>query len=149
MLLMWILVLASLLVIYHFSSENGAQTARTSGILAQKIAQVMYVEPTQAQVDEVHRIIRKSAHILEFFGLGFLMTAAVKTTWQKLKFWTLGPIVGLFVVFVAWFDEWHKIFIPGRHYQISEAMLNATAGITGIFAGVIIIWLIRRKTVRS
>ena len=59
---------------------NGDQTAETSSGIAEKVAKIIYTQPTIKQVNQVHTCIRTLAHIGLFFVLGVLSYSAILTT---------------------------------------------------------------------
>ena len=50
----------------------------------------------------------------------------------------------------GFFDEWHKQFIDGRHFDAGETLLNMACGILGVLlafaAG---LWMLQRKNKRQ
>ena len=46
----------------------------------------------------------------------------------------------------GFFDEWHKQFIAGRHFDADETLLNIACGILGVLlAFAASLWMLRRK----
>ena len=131
---LWLLTILWLLSIFTLSSQNGTQTAQTSGGVAQKTAEVIYQQPTQQQINQVHFNIRKSAHVGLFFILGVLSFSASATTFgikNRGKYLSIAVPVILTSAY-GFFDEWHKQFIGGRHFQLDEAVLNMVSGVVGV-----------------
>lgn len=79
-LTLWFLTILWILLIFTLSSQNGPQTAQTSGGIAQDVADIIYQKPTEPQIHKVHFNIRKSAHVGLFFVLGVLSFSASATT---------------------------------------------------------------------
>lgn len=140
-----------LLFIFTLSSQNGSQTAQTSEGIAKTVAEVIYQQPSETQVNEVHFIIRKLAHVGLFFALGVLSFSASATIfgWKNKSRKCLSVVVPLTIMTAyGFFDEWQKQFIDGRHFQLDEAMLNIISGIIGIAISATILYLfliIKRK----
>lgn len=118
-------------MIFFLSAQNGEQTAAVSAGIAQKIAEIIYTEPVEQQVQAVHLGIRKLAHIGLFFIWGLLLSAAALYIARRQRSTAVGIVAAVLVVY-AFFDEWHKIFVDGRHFSFSEAVLNAVSGLAAI-----------------
>lgn len=133
--LLCLITLLWMLAIFFLSSQNGEQTAKASGGLAQTIAGILYRQPTEQQVDQVHVVLRKSAHIALFFILGVLSYAAAANTLGRIRPHKRWPSLVLALVLTSacgFFDEWHKQFIGGRHFDTGETLLNIACGILGV-----------------
>lgn len=75
--------------------------------------------------------IRKGAHFLVFFLLGFSFYSAIsrkKGASYKKIFYSF-----LFVVVCAIFDEIHQYFNGGRTALVEDVILDSVGGLTGIF----------------
>lgn len=148
-LLLWLTTLLWMLAIFLLSSQDGEQTAKASGGMAQTTAELLYQQPTEQQVDQVHIVLRKIAHIGLFFVLGLLSYAAASNTLGRLrpnKRWPSLVLAMALTSACGFFDEWHKQFIDGRHFDAGETLLNIACGILGVLlafaAG---LWMLRRK----
>ena len=142
--MLWLLTIAWLLLIFTLSSQNRVQTVQTSGGIAEKTAEVIYQQPTEDEVDQIPFSIRKLAHVSLFFILGALSFSASATTFgvkNRRKYWGIAVAVILTSAY-GFFDEWHKQFIGGRHFQLNEVMLNIISGVTGALLAALICMLV-------
>lgn len=98
--------------------------AESNGVLA--LANVIFPWLT-------HSVLRRAAHFIEYFLLGFLMTG---TFCYARKFTILKPM--FFCLFTALCDETIKIFIVDRLAQISDIWVDGAGAMTGI----LLMWLI-------
>lgn len=136
--------MAYMLIIFTLSSENGDETVKTSLGLAEMIAKLFYGSPGMHEINDIHTIIRKTAHIALFGGAGVLITLSLLLlTNLRVRFCVLISCVP--TLFAAVFDEWHKQFISGRHFDVPEAFLNAFSGLAGILLAALIIHALRKK----
>lgn len=112
-LTLWLLTILWLIFIFALSSQNGAKTAKTSGGIAEDVADIIYQKPTEPQVDKVHFNIRKLAHVGLFFVLGVLSFSASATTfgWNKKRKYIAMATASVINLSYGFFDEWHKQFI--------------------------------------
>lgn len=148
-LLLCLVTILWIIGIFTLSSQDGEQTAKASGGMAQTTAALLYKQPTEQQVDQVHVVLRKIAHIGLFFILGVLSYAAAANTLGRIRPNKRWPSLVLALVLTSacgFFDEWHKQFIGGRHFDAGETLLNIACGILGVLlafaAG---LWMLRRK----
>ncbi|MDD3403532.1 MAG: VanZ family protein [Hespellia sp.] len=133
-------------IIYYFSTQNGEQTAATGMLWAKKLSVIVYENPSDAQIADFHMILRKSAHLFLFSLLGSITTWISAVTFPKAKgilragylFFAVCLTVGC-----GYFDEWHKQFISGRHFDHAETLLNMKAGIAGVIFAVAVIAVCR------
>ena len=101
-----------------------ASYAESNGVLA--LAHVVFPWLT-------HAVLRRAAHLIEYFLLGFFMTG---TFCHARKFTLFKPM--FFCLLTALCDETVKIFIAGRVAQISDIWLD----FAGAMAGILLMWLI-------
>lgn len=154
-IILWLLTILWIFFIFTLSSQNGPQTAQTSGGIAKDVAEIIYQKPTEPQVNKVHFNIRKLAHVGLFFVLGVLSFSASGTTfgWEKKRKYIAMSVASLITLCYGFFDEWHKQFIGGRHFQLDEAVLNMVSGVVGVNVTVaavaIIIRTIKMKKVKK
>ena len=137
---LWLLTILWIFFIFTLSSQNGPQTAQTSGGIAKDVAEIIYQKPTEPQVNKVHFNIRKLAHVGLFFVLGVLSFSASATTfgWEKKRKYIAVATASVITLGYGFFDEWHKQFIGGRHFQLDEAVLNMVSGVVGVLVTVAI-----------
>jgi VanZ family protein len=76
-------------------------------------------------------LLRKAAHVAVFFVLGLLLTNALRMTLITLKNRHVCAIAGALCGIIAICCEFSKAFIPGRHCQWDEAVIDIAAASTG------------------
>ena len=103
---------------------GSASYAESNGVLA--LANVIFPWLT-------HSVLRRAAHFIEYFLLGFLMTG---TFCYARKFTIFKPM--FFCLFTALCDETIKIFAVDRLAQISDIWVDGA----GAMAGILLMWLI-------
>ena len=104
--------------------SGSASYAESNGVLA--LANVIFPWLT-------HSVLRRAAHFIEYFLLGFLMTG---TFCYARKFTIFKPM--FFCLFTALCDETIKIFAVDRLAQISDIWVDGA----GAMAGILLMWLI-------
>lgn len=132
-------------VLIFLSSQNGESTATTSLPIAEWLQQHIF---TARDVGTVHMMLRRDAHFIVFFVEALLFLTAVYNVWGKL--WRSAGIATVLCVSLAYIDEAHKVFIPGRHCQWNEAGMNAIGALLGIGAFLVIYFVVwgLRKLIR-
>jgi VanZ family protein len=112
-------------VIFTFSTHTFT-AANTSRVIT-PIIRWLFPHATLHFIALANHLIRKGAHVFEYFIFSLLLLNAFrnKRAW-KLK-WALFVI--LIVFLYACSDEFHQIFVPGRGPAFRDVMLDTAAGI--------------------
>ena len=119
-----------------FSSENTVSVVETIlRFLAPKIS--------SQEVDLIHALIRKSAHVVEYFILGLLLFRAFRGgsigSWK----WRWSFFALIVVILWAASDEFHQSFVPTRTASVVDVAIDTAGGIIAQFVG--ILWHRYRK----
>src|SRR5580765_2684164 len=80
-------------------------------------------------------IFKKGAHFTVYAVLAVLFRRALP---PGRSIWALS---WMFTVLYAASDEWHQSFVPGRHPQLTDVLIDASGAVTGLL---ILGWLQRR-----
>ncbi len=127
---LWMLSFAQYNLILSYSSAPAAKSAAESGSVSKKITKALdYVfkskkfSTNKKLVSKIHRFIRKVAHFVIYFILGFLMIMffyiASGNDIRK------ALVVTLFVCMAgAALDEMSQLFVEGRSGQIKDVILD-------------------------
>jgi VanZ family protein len=80
-------------------------------------------------------LLRKAAHITEYFILTLLLVRAFRRTWRSagpcqagLSSFRLAAYPALIVLLYAFSDEFHQSFVVGRNCSLTDVLIDA-AGI--------------------
>ena len=87
----------------------------------------------------MHAVIRKTAHLANYFILGLLLNRALRgedRAWE-LK-WAIWAVI--IAAIYASLDEFHQSFVPTRTAHVSDVVIDTIGAAVGIFA----LWLIGR-----
>ena len=100
------------------------------------------------QVEMLHGLLRKAAHITEYFLLGILFFHAFRgnslQAW-RLR-WTIYAIIG--VVLYAASDEFHQTFIYSRNASLLDVGIDSAGGILSQMA-IILKWIMVRSRLKE
>lgn len=140
-LIVWIALMLIL------SSQNGTQTARVSGSLSFWLTRMIFGESElYAKWQTVHTLIRRAAHIFLFAVMSALVAEFISCFEKAKTIFCAAAAVCIGSLF-SLADEWHKLFIDGRHFDMFDVKLNIIGVLIGTAIFLAIRFLIARKTV--
>ncbi len=113
-----------------FSSDN------TSAVIEPLLLLLMPWLSSQ-RLDLIHELIRKCAHLTEYFVLGLLLFRAFRSGSAKTRMlrWTLSA--GLVVLFYAASDEFHQSFVASRTPALHDVFIDFAGGVLAQGAAVL------------
>ena len=140
-----IMLLATLYIIFGFSSQDGEQSGNLSlkvtNFIVEMFSKVknMDLALRMHYIERLHPIIRKLAHfsiycLVGFSVMGFWCTFDIKNKYKLL--WSI-----LLGVSYAASDEFHQSFVPGRGPSIRDVCIDSAGVLTGIFIMIFLILL--------
>lgn len=141
---LWTLAILHFYFISIHSSMPAETSTKASGVIAEKVFSLVKNVTEAVQVENkkaisyemVFVLVRKTAHLLNFYILGFLYCmAAFKTNGDKIK--SIFVAVILCGLLGAIIDECHQNFIPGRSTQIKDVFID----FIGVFWGCITLFI--------
>ncbi len=114
-------------VVISFASTGSFGSSHTSRFLIPLLHRLLPFA-SMATLELMHAVIRKSAHVTEYFIFSVLLFRAVRGDDRGWKLpwaiWAVAIAAGY-----AAFDEFHQLFVPGRHASPWDSLLD-TAGAT-------------------
>ena len=158
-ILLGIAILANMVMIFRFSSEDSEASGDRSHGVTEEIVEVVVPNydqlPTEKQkeiIEEFHLPIRKLAHFSEFGLLGVL-TAAFMNALGKGKKWLWWVIPAFFCLLYAISDELHQLF-TGRVPAVKDVLIDFCGSLLGVAVINLILLMIchgirKRKEKRS
>jgi VanZ family protein len=136
-----ILTILWMAVIFLFSSQNGAESGMNNQFAVELLKYLGIDLYKIISPDTAAFIIRKAAHLTEYFILGVLLYKTWGTYFQRLK--VLSPA---FIGFLyACTDEFHQRLVPGRGPSFRDELIDTS----GVLIGVLLLWALshRRKAI--
>ena len=145
---LWIIAILYFCFISQHSSMPAESSTKASEALVKKTYSVVknVTETVQGEAakgisyTKVLAFVRKSAHMINFYILGFLYCMAAFKTNGKKWFGFLAAAV-VCSLSGAIIDECHQLFVPGRSAEIRDVLIDLTGvcgGCITFVAGVII-----------
>jgi len=139
-------LLALMMLLYFVvivSFQNGAVSSDMTSRLAGQIARRIFTQPTRDQIMTTELMIRYGAHLGLFFVVG-LVTTFVSMVICRRYYRILGVIgAGAVCYVLAYYTEYYKQFVEGRHFNRSDAALNWYGSVAGILCMVVSYFLNR------
>lgn len=139
-------ILALMMLLYFViivSFQNGTVSSDVTSRLAGQIARRIFTNPTQDQLMTTGLMIRYGAHLILFFVVG-LVTTFVSMVIFRRYYRILGVIgAGAVCYLLAYYTEYYKQFVEGRHFNQSDATLNWYGSVAGIVCMVVSYFLNR------
>lgn len=88
----------------------------------------------------LHHIIRKCAHLTEYFILSLLIFRAIRA---GAKGWDLrwALVTVCIVAGYAGLDEFHQSFVPGRTAAVGDALIDISGGVAAMLVASLVILL--------
>ena len=120
----WTVITLYMVLIFWLSSRTATESSHQSGVILEWLINHF------GDNFFTDFIVRKSAHFLEFAGLGFLFNISFYQTKKKKM-----PIVSVLASSLyALSDEIHQLFVEGRSCQLSDWLLDSCGALFGAIA---------------
>lgn len=136
--------LALMYMIFTFSSQNAESSSSLSYQVSRKMVQAVNTVTNQgwdewqieAHTNQIHKYVRKGAHITEYFLLAIAVSFPLYV--YGVRGILLMILAGLICVGYACTDEYHQSLVSGRAASLRDVLIDSI----GIFFGVILTRLI-------
>ena len=144
-----ILILLNMAAIFGFSAEKAETSKVTSKKVTESLLEITIPGFSQKPEAEKNEIVKKAdstvrtlAHFSEYTLLGFLFSL-------HLSLYKMNKIKKASLAFTgctlyATLDEIHQIFVPGRSFQFTDILTDASGSLLGIFLLSLIFYLIKK-----
>ena len=144
-LLFWLPTVAWLFVLASFSTDTFS--AAHTGIILWRIVGTIYPGITAHQFEELHFLVRKSAHFTSYGFLSFLAFFSWRATLPAPGRWNARwmRLALLLTLLAASLDEIHQTFVYSRTGSARDVLLDMTGA--AFFQLAIWLWLRREKRV--
>lgn len=132
-----VLLILWIILIYILSNQAGGASTSQSNIIVDIIHKILPINK-----DILVPIVRKTAHITEYFVLFILIYINLKE--YKVK--NIFKLSILLSILYALFDEFHQLFINERSGKITDVLVDSI----GIFVAYILVkYIINRKNKKA
>ena len=134
----WLPPLVWLAVIFSASSDT--KSYEHTSRFFEPFLHWLFPQMSQATVDHIHYLVRKTGHLTEFALLALLLWRAIRQPqkndprpWR----WDEAGLSLAAVFLYAASDEFHQIFMPSRTALVSDVIIDTTGGAIGL----LLLWL--------
>jgi VanZ family protein len=136
----WLPVLIWMAVIFTASSDSHSYDH--SSHLVEPLLHWLFPKMSQANVELIHHLLRKCAHLTEYAILAMLLWRALHLSKNKLPDWSWPKVGGtlLLVFLYASSDEFHQRYVPTRTPLVSDVFIDTAGGAVGL----LVLWLVHR-----
>lgn len=135
LVVIFVSILGLILLIYLvmiLSFQSGDRSNSETMNIAARIAHNIYTEPTDGEIGAISLMLRYFAHVALFFVVGLVTTFVSMVIFRK-YFRIIGVIASGGVCYLlAYYTEYFKKYIEGRHFQMTDVKLNWYGSIAGI-----------------
>lgn len=138
----WIPSILIMILIFSFSARPAEESRQTSGRVTQFVVGVVELvmdEPIpegSLLYDEIHHVVRKMGHFLEYMALGCTLVLPFGL-WRQRHFETLLWCEATALLY-ACTDELHQLFVPGRDGNGKDVAIDATGALLGALVGIVV-----------
>lgn len=123
----WLPVVVWLAFVFFMST--GTFSAENTFSVVRPILAFLFPGLSPDQVMMIHGIIRKGAHVFEYFVLGFLLLRAFRARSSGEWKWRSSLLAVLGVALYALGDEFHQSFVPTRTASMTDVGIDTAGGV--------------------
>ena len=119
-----VLLILWMLFIFMMSHTSATDSSNQSGLITYFLNNILKIN----NVEILEVIIRKCAHLFEYFVLGVLIINCIKD-------YKINKIVFIAIILCMLYactDELHQLFIPGRSGNVIDITIDTLGSIIGI-----------------
>ena len=143
-------IIGLMLLVYFvmiLSFQDGDKSTSDTMNIAVMIAQRIYDNPAETEIKAVSLMIRYGAHLGLFFVVGLVTTFVIMVIF--IRYYRIFGVIGSGVIcyLLAYYTEYYKQYIDGRHFQMDDVTLNWYGSVAGI-ACMIISYFMNRLLVK-
>ncbi len=144
-----LLVLLNMSVIFRFSSEQASTSKDTSKKVTEIILEITVPDFSEKPEPEKKEMVKKAdskvrtlAHFSEYTLLGFL--ALWHFSLYKISKIKKASLAFAGCTLYAILDEIHQIYVPGRSFQFTDILTDASGSLLGILIFSAILYFIKK-----
>ncbi len=113
---------------FVFFMSTGTFAAENTFSLVRAVLASLFPRLRLDQIAAIHGVIRKAAHVFEYFILGFLLLRAFRDDPQAGWKWRWSFFAMASVVLWALGDEFHQSFVPTRTAPMTDVAIGTVGG---------------------
>ncbi len=125
-----------------FTASTDDFSAQDTGHLLEPLLRWIYPAITQGQLEGIHFLLRKCAHVVEyavFYLLVYRGVSRLRLRWR----WSWGLAAWLIVAAYSVLDEFHQSFVPSRTASAWDSLLDSSGALVALLG--VFLWLRSRS----
>ena len=122
------LLIGWMCLIFMFSHQTAQMSSEASGLIESLLQLIQFMPETLFGL-ELSLIIRKCAHLFEYFVLGMLFINVLMECYLPYR---AGALSLIYVFMYATTDEFHQTFVRGRSGQIMDVFIDTIGGLLAV-----------------
>jgi VanZ family protein len=131
---------------FIFFMSTATFSAQNTSSIFEPVLRFFMPSISLKQIDIAHGIIRKFAHITEYFISGILLFRAFRSDADEQWTWRWVFLSLLIVVLIAASDEYHQSFVPVRTASLVDVCIDTLGGMLALCVDIL---KYHRRSVRS
>ena len=136
---LWTAVAVWTMLALFLTLQNGIDTAKTSNKIAREVYHLLVRCGIAVRYSKLHQVLRIGAQFALFCIFGILLEAAILASSQRPSIFKSCIPTLLICTAISIIPEVIKPWIPGRHLQWNEVLLNIIGSYAGV-QGTFTIW---------
>lgn len=110
-----------------FVASTAIFTPKHTSAVIEPILREIAPRADERTIERLHHFVRKIGHVVEYAILAALLARATLSMRWTRSWWLAASLILLAAVAAS--DEFHQLFVPGREGQVSDVVLDVTAGL--------------------
>lgn len=148
-----ILTFTAILVIFHLTAQDSAQSAHLSHNAAKAVEEGVlkpnWGSPLAPLLNWINGLgLRRLAHVAEFFPLGLFAATSIRLWQTKANLRRIAAEAVTFCFANSLLDQVHKMLVPGREFDFIDFHFDAVGYCFGVAICLFIFSLMSRFTQR-
>jgi VanZ family protein len=132
------------MALIFLASTDAMSAAHTSRFI---VPFLLWINPdiSLATLLQIHFLIRKGAHLMEYAVLAYLLARAAEQSAFRMKQWK--HLLAAFAIasLYAASDEFHQWFVGSRGSSVGDVLID----ISGAISGLLVFWIVRTLSTRA
>lgn len=113
-----------------FVASTALFTPEHTSAIIDPVLRALFPHADASQIDRLHLLVRKAAHVVEYAILAILLARATLAIAQLRLWWFAVSL--LLLALVAASDEFHQYFVHGREASIRDVLLDIAGGVAAL-----------------
>jgi len=125
-------VLTAIWAVIIFNLSGASCSSASSGRLLSMIFNWLSISVLPQTLDRLNFLLRKTAHLSEYAILAMILYHSIKPaddrSWSRRSAFVALLVSGIYSLT----DEFHQVFVPGRHASLYDCLLDTTGAFLGL-----------------